>query len=41
MHTLNRSYQGISLLVGLNWDRLLSLGILVGSLMLSGYIATM
>ncbi len=41
MQTIRSGYQGLSLLVDLNWDRLLYLATLVGALMAGGWIGTL
>ncbi len=41
MHTLQAGYRGLSLLMDLNWDRILYVSILVGALMLGGWIGTL
>lgn len=41
MQTLNQGYQGVSMLVKLNWDRLLFAGLLLGALHAGAYFALM
>jgi hypothetical protein len=41
MQLISQSYQGLSFLVGLNWDRLLTTATIVGSLYAASYIALM
>lgn len=41
MDTITRSYKGLSLLFNLNWDRLLSLGMLALALMLGAYFGSL
>ncbi len=38
MQTIQKSYRGLSLLVELNWDRLLFLGTISMALMLAAYL---
>jgi len=38
MKTLNASYQGLSLLVGLNKDRVIVVGTLIGSLYVGAFV---
>jgi hypothetical protein len=38
MQTLQKGYRGLSLLVDLNWDRILYLAALLGALMIGAYI---
>ena len=41
MQTIAAGYQGLSLLVNLNWDRILYLATICGALMLGGYIGSL
>lgn len=41
MQTLNQGYQGVSMLVKLNWDRFLFAGLLFGALHAGAYFALM
>ena len=40
MQTIAAGYKGVSLLVNLNWDRLIYLGTLAGALMLGAWIGS-
>ena len=40
MQTITAGYQGVSLLVNLNWDRLLYLGTIVGALLLGAWVGS-
>lgn len=39
MHTLTQGYKGVSVLVSLNWDRVLFTGLLIGALYAGAYVA--
>lgn len=39
MHALTASTRGLALLVSLNWDRILMLGVLSGSLVFSTWLS--
>jgi hypothetical protein len=41
MSTLQEGYRGATLLLALNWDRLLSVAILTGALMLGTWIGSL
>ncbi|WP_302622791.1 hypothetical protein SuNHUV7_34110 (plasmid) [Pseudoseohaeicola sp. NH-UV-7] len=41
MQTLQSGYRGLSLLVDLNWDRILYLATLVGALMIGAYVGSL
>lgn len=41
MQTITAGYKGVSLLVNLNWDRLIYLGTIAFALMLGAYIGTL
>lgn len=41
MQTLNQGYRGMSVLMTLNWDRLLYTGALIGALYAGSYVALM
>ncbi|MEL7025804.1 MAG: hypothetical protein AAGO57_01055 [Pseudomonadota bacterium] len=41
MQTLHAGYRGLSLLVDLNWDRILYVSTLVGALMLGGWVGSL
>ena len=41
MQTLQQSYRGLSLVVELNWDRLLSLFIIVAALFAGAYLGSL
>lgn len=41
MQTIAAGYQGVSLLVNLNWDRLIYLGTIVGALGLGGWVGSL
>ena len=41
MQTLTRSYRGMTVLVNLNWDRILYTGALIGALYAGSYVALM
>ncbi|MCV6824314.1 MULTISPECIES: hypothetical protein [Halocynthiibacter] len=40
MQTLTAGYRGLSLLVGLNLDRIIALGVIAGSLAVGAYFAS-
>lgn len=40
MHTIQNSYRGLSLLVALNWDRLLFIGMIIVALMMGAYLGS-
>ena len=40
MQTITAGYQGVSLLVNLNWDRLLYLATIAGALLLGAWIGS-
>ena len=40
MQTITAGYQGVSLLVNLNWDRLLYLATIVVALLLGGWVGS-
>ena len=39
MQTISKSYKGVSTLLALNWDRLLTAGMMIASLYAGAYIA--
>lgn len=41
MHTLQQSYRGLSLIMELNWDRLLYLGTLCAALAFGAWLGTL
>ena len=41
MQTITSGYQGLSLLVNLNWDRILYLATIGGALMLGGFVGSL
>ena len=41
MQTITAGYQGVSLLVNLNWDRLIYLGTIVGALGLGAWVGSL
>jgi hypothetical protein len=41
MQTITAGYQGVSLLVNLNWDRLIYLGTIVGALGLGASVGSL
>jgi len=41
MQAIQKSYRGISLLVDLNWDRLLYIATIVGALMLGAFVGSL
>ncbi|MEE9389421.1 MAG: hypothetical protein V3U96_12520 [Paracoccaceae bacterium] len=41
MHTLQQSYRGISLLVDLNWDRLLYVVTIAVALLMGAYVGSL
>ncbi len=41
MQTIERAYQGLSLVLDLNWDRLLYVATLASALLLGAYLATL
>ncbi|WP_191090140.1 hypothetical protein [Histidinibacterium aquaticum] len=41
MQTLAQGYRGVSLLIGLNWDRLLSVVTIVGALWAGAFIGSL
>lgn len=41
MHTLQQSYRGFSLLIELNWDRVLSLATIALALMLGAWLGSL
>ena len=41
MHTINASYPGLSLVLALNWDRLLNLVTLVVALLTGAYVGSL
>ena len=41
MQTIRAGYQGLTLLIDLNWDRLLYVATLVGALMLGAWAGTL
>ena len=41
MQTLTQSYRGMTVLVNLNWDRILYTGALIGALYAGSYVALM
>ena len=41
MQTLTQGYRGMTVLVNLNWDRILYTGALIGALYAGSYIALM
>lgn len=40
MQTFNAGYRGLSYLIGLNWDRLLFIGAILGALGLAAYLGS-
>ena len=40
MQTLNEGYRGVSLLIGLNWDRLLYVATIAGALWAGAFIGS-
>ncbi len=41
MQAIQQSYQGISLLLSLNWDRLLYIATITAALMLGAYVGSL
>jgi len=41
MQAIQKSYRGISLLVHLNWDRLLYIATIIGALMLGAFVGSL
>ncbi len=41
MQTITAGFQGVSLLVNLNWDRLIYLGTIAGALLLGAWIGSL
>lgn len=41
MQTLTQGYRGVSVLLTLNWDRILTTGALIGALYAGSYVALM
>lgn len=41
MQTLTQSYRGMTVLMSLNWDRILCTGVLIGALYAGSYVALM
>lgn len=41
MQAIQKSYRGISLLVDLNWDRLLYVATIIGALMLGAFVGSL
>ncbi|MGJ8583157.1 MAG: hypothetical protein ACSHXD_03610 [Marinosulfonomonas sp.] len=41
MQTIQTGYRGLSLLMDLNWDRLLYLATIAGALMLGAFVGTL
>lgn len=39
MQTVTRTYKGFSLLIGLNWDRIVTTGTVIGALYAGAYFA--
>lgn len=40
MQSISNGYRGLSLLVGLNWDRLISVGVMAVGLLTGAYVAS-
>ncbi|WP_275450501.1 hypothetical protein [Octadecabacter arcticus] len=41
MQTISAGYQGVSLLVNLNWDRLIYLGMIIAALGLGAWVGSL
>lgn len=41
MQTITAEYRGVSLLVNLNWDRLIYLGTIAGALLLGAWVGSL
>lgn len=41
MHTLQSGYRGLGLLVTINWDRLLSVGMIVSALYFGAFLGSL
>lgn len=41
MQTITAGYRGVSLLVNLNWDRLIYLGTIAGALMMGAWVGSL
>lgn len=41
MHTIKESYDGLSLLANLNWDRILFLGLIGAALFAASFVVTL